>query len=69
MKFNGKQISTREVVYSPVHDKNIRKDISNSLIWKECHHREELDDVAGMWAYSIYFRGLTPTQVTKIEQN
>jgi hypothetical protein len=59
----------REQVYSTIHDPNIRKNIIKSPIWKKCHHRDELDDVAGMWMYAVNFKGLTPVQVTKIEQN
>ena len=59
----------REQVYSRIHDKDIRKDIMNSPIWKSCNHQEELDEVAGYWMYAINFKGLTPVQVTKIEQN
>ena len=58
----------KEFIYSRVEDKNIRKNIKGSPIWKECHHREELDDLAGYWEYLINFNGLEPVQVLKIQQ-
>jgi len=60
-----------EYVFSPIHDENIRKgkkNLQNSPMWKECNHREELDDVAGYTVYYINFKGLTPVQVTMIIQ-
>jgi hypothetical protein len=58
----------KEFVFSRIHDDDIRKNLQNSPIWKECNHREELDDVAGYWMYHINFKGLTPVQVTNIHQ-
>ena len=60
-----------EFVFSRIHDENIRKgvmNLQNSPIWKECNHRDELDDVAGYWLYYINFKGLIPVQVTNIQQ-
>jgi len=57
----------KEDVFSPIHDENIRKNPTTSPIWKECHHREELDEVAGMWLYTINFDGLKPVQVLNIQ--
>lgn len=60
-----------EIVFSPIKDKNIKKDIINSPIWKECYKPEELsDEMRGkMTAYTIKFDGLTPVQVTNINHN
>ena len=58
----------KEDVFSPILDENIRKNVTTSPIWKECHHREELDDVAGMWLYTINFQGLVPVQVLNVQQ-
>lgn len=58
----------KEDVFSPIHDEKIRKNLVNSPIWKKCNHREELDEVAGMWLYTINFNGLTPVQVLNIQQ-
>lgn len=63
------RLMKKEDVFSPIDDeKNIRKNLQHSPIWKECHHREELDEVAGMFMYTINFHGLTPVQVLNIQQ-
>ena len=58
----------KEDVFSPIHDKDIRKNLETSPIWKEAHHQEELDEVSGMWLYTINFHGLTPVQVLNVQQ-
>lgn len=57
-----------EKVYSPIEDRNIKTNLINSPIWKECHKEEELSEVnKPVWCYWIKFDGRTPVQVTKIE--
>ena len=58
-----------EKVISPIKDFDIKKDIKNSPIWKNCYHSTDVvpRDV-NLWVYYIKFDGLTPVQVTKIEQ-
>lgn len=58
----------KEDVFSPIHDENIRKNLTTSPIWKECHHQDELDELTGMWLYTINFSGLTPIQVLNVQQ-
>ena len=58
---------TIEKIYSPILDKNIHKNISNSPIWEDCYH--ETDDKPTnkkLICYQIKFDGLIPIQVTKI---
>lgn len=58
-----------EIVFSPIKDKNIKKDIINSPIWEECYKSEELSDEmrSKMTAYTIKFDDLKPVQVTNIK--
>ena len=60
-----------EKVYSPIEDKQISNNLSNSPIWKACYTEEEYKQQSGafstMYCYSIKFDGLTPIQVTKIK--
>lgn len=63
------RLMKKEDVFSPIHDENIRKNLQDSPIWKTCHHQEELDEVAGMWLYTINFHGLTPVQVLNVQQH
>ena len=56
-----------EKVYSPVHDKDVRKNLVGSPIWKEAYKEEEILDVnKPLWCYWITFFDLTPTQVNKV---
>jgi hypothetical protein len=59
-------------VYSPIEDKNIKKDLNNSPIWKKAIHPDEINELKekhnSIWEYSIKFDGLTPTQVVKISR-
>lgn len=57
-----------ETVYSKILDKNIKKDIANSPIWKDAHTKEELSDTDGFYKYSIRFNGRKPIQVLKIQK-
>ena len=60
---------TTEKVYSPIFDRNIKKDISNSPIWKDCYHEDdELPISKTLWCYTIKFDGLVPVQVTNVEK-
>jgi len=59
-------------VYSEVEDKNIAKNLQNSLIWKNAHHFDELTDAqknyGNMFEYTVKFDGLKPSQVTKVRK-
>ena len=57
-------------VYSTIEDKNIKKNLNNSPIWKKAIHADDLGNVVDkydiIWEYEIIFDGLKPIQVTKI---
>jgi len=57
-------------VYSTIEDKNIKKNLNNSPIWKKAIHADDLGNVVDkydiIWEYEIKFDGLKPIQVTKI---
>jgi len=55
------------VVYSPIVDRHIQKDIANSPIWKECYHETDDKPDVNLNRYYIKFDGKTPIQVTKIK--
>jgi hypothetical protein len=61
-----------ENIYSPILDKDIKKDIKNSSIWKNCCHQEDVNNVfigeREMYCYTIKFDGVTPIQVNNIEK-
>jgi hypothetical protein len=60
--------TTVEKVYSPIKDDNIKNDIKNSPIWKECYHTNDTKPtVKQMFVYTIKFDGLVPIQVMKID--
>ena len=59
-----------EKVYSKVFDSNIKKELNNSPIWKECYKEEEYINLPKqdvMWEYTIKFDGTKPVQVTNIK--
>ncbi len=57
-------------VYSPIEDKEIRKNLNNSPIWKLAYHNDEyksfVSNHPNMFEYTIKFDGLKPMQVTKV---
>lgn len=59
-------------VYSTIEDKNIRKNLKDSPIWKKAIHSDDLRNVENsldvIWEYDIKFDGLTPIQVTKVNR-
>jgi hypothetical protein len=60
-------------VYSPVDDKDIRKNLHNSPIWTGLrYHESELAEAkkkhAVLYEYSIKFDGLKEIQVTDIKK-
>jgi hypothetical protein len=60
-------------VYSPVDDKEIRKNLHNSPIWTGLrYHVDELAEAKRkhhvLFEYSIKFDGLKPIQVTDIKK-
>jgi hypothetical protein len=59
------------VVYSPIEDKNIQKNLNDSPIWKQAYHEEELQgkNFKEVFKYSMKFDGLKPFQVTKVEKH
>lgn len=56
-----------EQVYSNIWDENIKKDVNNSPIWKECFKNEDKPENV-KYKYTIKFDGLIPVQVTKIQK-
>ena len=61
-----------EKVYSVVDDRdNIRKNLNDSPIWKNCYHTDdltqEIKNNPKLIEYSIRFDGLKPVQVTNIK--
>lgn len=57
-----------EKVYSPIFDKNIRKDIANSPIWNKAFKVDEIVSNIGITEYTIKFDGLKPVQVTNLRK-
>lgn len=59
-------------VYSPVEDKNIRKNLNESPIWKNSIHADDIakeqESHNTIWEYEIKFDGLKPIQVTDIKR-
>lgn len=66
-------MTTTEIVYSPVEDKKINSDISNSKIWKDAYKEEEFTEELRKarslqwYGYTIKFNDVTPMQCTKID--
>ena len=54
-------------VCSKINDKNIRNNLSDSPIWDNCKHLDELTEeekVSGEWyCYKVKFDGTIPVQV------
>lgn len=59
-----------ETIYSKIEDKNIKKDIVNSNIWKNCEHPDDVKykDLKGWFEYKIKFDGLIPVQCVKTKK-
>lgn len=57
-------------VYSPIDDKSIEKNLTNSPIWANCYHEDELELAKtkhkNLICYRIKFDGVSPVQVTKV---
>ena len=60
---------TNEIIFSPVKDVDLAKNINNSPIWKNAYKPEEMTDELRMsqkwYEYHVKFDGLRPVQVTK----
>lgn len=61
-----------EKVFSPYHDKDIKKNLNDSEIWNKAFKQDELtneikDKYKFMYLYVIKFEGLTPKQVNKVK--
>jgi len=59
-----------EKVYSQIEDKNIKIDVLDSIIWKNCEHPDDVDKntLSGWFEYTIKFDGVTPVQCTKVKK-
>lgn len=61
----------KQQVVSKIFDKDIKDNLNNSPIWKECKHLHELtDDERESGEYTLYnikFEGLTPVQVLSMK--
>jgi len=59
-------------VYSPIEDKNIKKSIVDSPIWKPSIHEDDINEEhkkgETMFEYTMKFDGLKPVQVTKVKK-
>lgn len=59
-------------VYSTVEDKDIKKNLNTSPIWKKSIHADDLasvkDKLPSIWEYDIKFDGLKPIMVTKVSK-
>lgn len=59
-----------EYIVSKISDRNIKNNLQNSLIWKECKHLDELSEEEKnskeFFLYKIKFDGITPIQVLNI---
>jgi len=59
-----------EMVYSPIEDKNLKNDLQNNPIWKNCFHKEEYEEAKDKYPrwflYSIRFDDLKPIQLLKV---
>lgn len=59
-------------VYSPIEDKNIKSNLSDSPIWKSAYHVDDLVlglvNHSSMFEYLIKFDGLKPIMVTKVSR-
>jgi hypothetical protein len=63
---------TDEKVFSPIKDDEIKRNLNDSPIWKNCFHSDDLTaevlaKYPNMIEYTIRFDGLKPIQVTKIK--
>jgi len=59
-------------VYSPVDDKEIRKNLNGSPIWKQAYHEDEFmaadNKDAVIFEYTIKFDGLKPVMVNGVKR-
>ena len=59
-----------ENIVSKIHDKNIKKNLQDSSIWKDCKHFNELSEEEKsskkFFCYKVKFDGLTPIQVMNV---
>lgn len=59
-------------VYSPVEDKEIKKNLNDSAIWKNSYHESELADAKlkhnTLYEYTMKFDGLKPFQLTNVKK-
>jgi len=59
-------------VYSPVEDKNIKKNIVGSPIWKTAIHEDDLAEEhkkgTTMFEYTMKFDGRKPVQVNNVKK-
>ena len=60
----------KEKVFSKVDDKNIKNDVMNSPIWKNCKHYEDVTskEERGGFLYTVMFDGVTPVTCTKMQK-
>jgi hypothetical protein len=59
-------------VYSTIEDKNIKKNLNDSPIWKKAIHADEIQELQhkydSIFEYQIKFDGLKPVMVTKVSR-
>ena len=59
-------------LYSKIEDKNIKKELNDSPIWKAAIHEDELADAKEkgkpLYEYKIKFDGLKPVQVSSVKK-
>lgn len=61
-----------EKVYSPIEDKKIRENLTDSPIWKQAYTEEELASAkvkhTELYEYTIKFEGLKPVQFSGVKK-
>ncbi len=59
-------------VYSTIEDKDIKKNLNNSPVWRKAIHEDDLqsvkDTLPSIWEYQIQFDGLKPMFVSKVNK-
>jgi len=57
-----------EEIWSPIEDLNIKNELNNSPIWKNCLHSSDAKGKEGGYFYKIGFDGLIPVQVMDVKK-
>jgi len=63
----AKKVTTIEEVYSDILDNNIRTNLVDSPIWKNCLHKDDMGAKDKKYKYRIKFEGTLPIQLLNIK--